>query len=101
MSQEVTLLAMVHAQEGRREQLRVHESRMLSLVGEHGGEVKLRAAASVWPHPRDETPPDEVHLLTFPHPHALEAFLTDPRRSEAGTVSPVAKTTVWSLEPID
>lgn len=98
---EVTLLALLHAHEGRRGQLLVHESRLLSLVREHGGEVKLRAAASTWPRAGGDSAPDEVHVLTFPHQGALDAFLTDPRRPTAGAISPIARTTVWSLEAID
>jgi len=77
---------------------RAYEDRVLPLLADHGGEVRFRG------HRAEGQPgalPVEVHVLWFPGPSALDAYLADPRRIAALADAGDVFTTKQVVEVVD
>ncbi len=79
------VLVRLWAHEGRYDELRAAEDRLLALAHAHRGDVTVRLRPLVLDGPAPAVGsglPDEVHVLRFPGPLELDAFLNDPVRAE-------------------
>ena len=72
----LTLCVLLWAQPGADDALLAYEDRVLALVPEHGGRVLQRARSS-----GADGQPLEVQLIEFPSAAALDAYMTDGRRT--------------------
>jgi uncharacterized protein (DUF1330 family) len=72
----LTLCVLLWAQPGADDALVAYEDRVLALVPEHGGRVLQRARSS-----GADGQPLEVQLIEFPSAAALDAYMTDGRRT--------------------
>lgn len=75
MASPLTLCVLLWAHPGAEEGLIAYEDQVLALIPEHGGKVLQRARGR-----GAGGQPLEMHLLEFPSPQALDAYLTDGRR---------------------
>jgi hypothetical protein len=75
MAEPLTLCVLLWAHPGAEEALTAYEDQVLALVPDHGGRVIQRARSS-----GAGGYPLEVHLLEFPSPQALDAYVADGRR---------------------
>ena len=75
MAEPLTLCVLLWAHPGAEETLTSYEDQVLALVPDHGGRVIQRARSS-----GAGGYPLEVHLLEFPSPQALDAYVADSRR---------------------
>jgi uncharacterized protein (DUF1330 family) len=66
---------LLWAREGEERALVAYEDAVLQLVAAHGGRVVQRARTD-----GADGAPLEVHLLQFPAPRALDAYMNDPQR---------------------
>jgi uncharacterized protein (DUF1330 family) len=91
----LTLCVLLWAQPGADDALIAYEDRVLTLVPEHGGRVLQRARSS-----GADGQPLEVQLIEFPSAAALDAYMTDGRRTSlaAERDSAIAKTQVIDVE---
>jgi uncharacterized protein (DUF1330 family) len=55
-----------------------YEDAVLPLLADHGGRVEFRGRRIAG---QDAALPVEVHVLSFPDRHALDAYLADARRA--------------------
>ncbi len=87
------VLIQLWAAPGQGEALQATEDALLRLALEHDGEItaRVRPLSHVAGIVTDQ--PDEVHLLRFPGPLELDAYLNDPRRAEVDAAS-IARTEV-------
>jgi uncharacterized protein (DUF1330 family) len=75
MAEPLTLCVLLWAHPGAEEALTAYEDQVLALIPDHGGKVLSRARSrGAGGYPR------EIHLLEFPAPQALDAYLADGRR---------------------
>jgi uncharacterized protein (DUF1330 family) len=75
MAEPLTLCVLLWAHPGAEKSLTAYEDQVLALVPDHGGRVIQRARSSgAGGYPR------EIHLLEFPSPQALDAYVADGRR---------------------
>ena len=75
----LTLCVLLWPHEGHEAELVAYEDRALPLVADHGGRVLQRVrAAGADP---SGAQPFEVHVIEFPSPTALDAYLADDRRA--------------------
>ena len=72
----LTLCVLLWAQPGAEDALIAYEDRVLALVPEHGGRVLQRARSS-----GADGQPLEIQLIEFPSAAALDAYMTDGRRT--------------------
>jgi uncharacterized protein (DUF1330 family) len=93
----LTLCVLLWAQPGADDALIAYEDRVLALVPEHGGRVLQRARSS-----GADGQPLEVQLIEFPSAAALDAYMTDRRRTSlaAERDRAIAKTQVIDVELI-
>ena len=91
----LTLCVLLWAQPGADDALIAYEDRVLPLVPEHGGRVLQRARSS-----GIDGQPLEIQLIEFPSTAALDAYLTDGRRTSlaAERDRAIAKTQVIDVE---
>ncbi len=91
----LTLCVLLWAQPGADDGLVAYEDRVLSLVSEHGGRVLQRARSS-----GADGQPLEIQLIEFPSAEALDAYMTDERRTSlsAERDRAVARTQVINVE---
>ena len=75
MAEPLTLCVLLWAHPGAEEALTAYEDQVLALVPDHGGRVIQRARSS-----GAGGYPLEIHLLEFPSPQALDAYVADGRR---------------------
>ena len=75
MAEPLTLCVLLWAHPGAEEVLTAYEDQVLAFVPDHGGRVIQRARSS-----GAGGYPLEVHLLEFPSPQALDAYVADGRR---------------------
>jgi hypothetical protein len=73
---KVTLCVLLWARPGTEAGLISYEDQVLSLVPGHGGRVVQRARGS-----GADGQPLEIQLLEFPSAAALDAYMTDERRT--------------------
>jgi hypothetical protein len=73
---EVTLCVLLWARPGAEDGLIAYEDTVLELVPGHGGRVLQRARGS-----GADGQPLEIQLLEFPAAAALDAYMTDERRT--------------------
>ena len=94
----LTMCVLLWAQPGADDALVAYEDRVLALVPEHGGRVLQRARSS-----GADGQPLEVQLLEFPSAAALDAYMTDGRRTSlaAERDRAIARTQVIDVEVID
>ena len=71
-----TWCCLLWAHDGQAATLGRYEDRVLPLLADHGGRVRLRAIGS-----GDDGHPHEVRLIEFATGAGLDGFLGDPRRS--------------------
>jgi uncharacterized protein (DUF1330 family) len=81
-----TLCVLLWAHPGAEAALATYEDRVLRLVPDHGGRVVLRARNSGVPRARGTGTgtggqPVEIQLIEFPAAAALDAYMSDPRRT--------------------
>ena len=87
-----TLCVLLWAHPGAEAALATYEDRVLRLVPDHGGRVVLRARNSGVLRARDSGvlrarnsgtggQPAEIQLIEFPAAAALDAYMSDPRRT--------------------
>jgi hypothetical protein len=71
-SEGVVIVVVAQIPTGGIEQFRAYERAVLSMLGEHGGELqqRLRSADAL----------TEVHLVSFPTAEAFTGYRNDPRR---------------------
>ena len=67
---------LLWAHEGRAAALGRYEDRVLAILADHGGRVRLRATGA-----GDDGHPHEVQLIEFATDEGLDGFLHDPRRT--------------------
>ena len=93
----LTLCVLLWARPGTEDGLIAYEDQVLSLVPEHGGRVLQRARSS-----GADGQPLEIQLLAFPSAAALDAYLTDDRRTSlaAQRDQVIAQTEVIQVQPI-
>ena len=75
MAETLTLCVLLWAHPGAEDALTAYEDQVLALVPGHGGRVIQRARSS-----GAGGYPLEIHILEFPSPQALEAYMSDGRR---------------------
>jgi uncharacterized protein (DUF1330 family) len=75
MAEPLTLCVLLWAHPGAEEVLTAYEDQVLAFVPDHGGRVIQRARSS-----GAGGYPLEIHLLEFPSPQALDAYVADGRR---------------------
>jgi uncharacterized protein (DUF1330 family) len=75
MAEPLTLCVLLWAHPGAEKSLTAYEDQVLALVPDHGGRVIQRARSS-----GAGGYPLEIHLLEFPSPQALDAYVADGRR---------------------
>lgn len=75
MAEPVTLRVKLWAHPGAEEALTAYEDQALAFIPDHGGRVIQRARSN-----GTDGQPLETHLLEFPSPQALDAYLADSRR---------------------
>ena len=75
MAKPLTLCVLLWAHPGAEEALTAYEDRVLALIPDHGGKVLWRARSN-----GTDGQPLETHLLEFPSPQALDAYMADGRR---------------------
>jgi uncharacterized protein (DUF1330 family) len=75
MAEPLTLCVLLWAHPGAEEALTAYEDQVLAFVPDHGGRVIQRARSS-----GADGYPLEIHLLEFPSPQALDAYVADSRR---------------------
>ena len=75
MTEPLTLCVLLWAHPGAEESLTAYEDQVLAFVPDHGGRVIQRARSS-----GAGGYPLEVHILEFPSPQALDAYVADGRR---------------------
>ncbi len=94
----LTLCVLLWARPGAEDALTAYEDKVLALVLQHGGEVCQRARSS-----GAEGQPLEIQLLEFPSADALDAYMTDGRRTALADERDraVARTEVIAVELID
>ena len=90
-----TLCVLLWAQPGAEAALAAYEDTVLRLVPEHGGRVVQRARGS-----GADGQPAEIQFLEFPAAAALDAYMSDPRRTAlaADRDRAVARTEVIDVE---
>jgi uncharacterized protein (DUF1330 family) len=98
-----TLCVLLWAHPGAEAALATYEDRVLRLVPDHGGRVVLRARDSgVLRGSGTGTggQPVEIQLIEFPAAAALDAYMSDPRRTAlaADRDRAVARTEVIDVE---
>jgi uncharacterized protein (DUF1330 family) len=77
-----TLCVLLWAHPGAEAALATYEDRVLGLVPDHGGRVVLRARNSGVMRARGSGgQPVEIQLIEFPAGAALDAYMSDPRRT--------------------
>jgi uncharacterized protein (DUF1330 family) len=93
----LTLCVLLWARPGADDALVAYEDQVLGLVSEHGGRVLQRARSS-----GAGGQPLEIQLIEFPSARALEAYMTDERRTSlAGPRDhAIARTEVIEVEMI-
>jgi len=74
-AEPLTLCVLLWAHPGAEEALTAYEDQVLALIPDHGGTVIQRARSS-----GASGYPLEIHILEFPSPQALDAYMTDGRR---------------------
>ena len=72
----LTLCVLLWARPGAEDGLIAYENKVLDLVPAHGGRVLQRARGS-----GADGQPLEIQLLEFPSAAALDAYMTDDRRT--------------------
>jgi uncharacterized protein (DUF1330 family) len=72
----LTLCVLLWARPGAEDRLIAYENKVLDLVPGHGGRVLQRARGS-----GADGQPLEIQLLEFPSAAALDAYMTDDRRT--------------------
>lgn len=77
---EVTLCVLLWARPGTEDGLIAYEDQVLKLVAGHGGRVRQRARSG-----GADGQPLEIQFLEFPSAAALDAYLTDDRRTALAT----------------
>jgi uncharacterized protein (DUF1330 family) len=94
---EVTLCVLLWARPGAEDGLIGYEDQVLSLVPGHGGRVVQRARGS-----GADGMPLEIQVLEFPSAAALDAYMTDGRRTSlaAQRDQAVARTEVIQVQLI-
>jgi uncharacterized protein (DUF1330 family) len=94
----LTLCVLLWARPGAEDALTAYEDKVLALVWQHGGEVRQRARSS-----GTDGQPLEIQLLEFPSSAALDAYMTDGRRTALADERDraVARTEVIPVELID
>jgi len=75
VAETLTLCVLLWAHPGAEDALTAYEDQVLALVPGHGGRVIQRARSS-----GAGGYPLEIHILEFPSPQALEAYMSDGRR---------------------
>jgi len=75
MAGPLTLCVLLWAHPGAEEALTAYEDQVLALIPDHGGTVLWRARGN-----GTGGQPLETHLLEFPSPQALGAYVADSRR---------------------
>ena len=75
MAEPLTLCVLLWAHPGAEKALTAYEDQVLAFVPDHGGRVIQRARSS-----GAGGYPLEIHLLEFPSPQALDAYVADGRR---------------------
>ena len=75
MAEPLTLCVLLWAHPGAEESLTAYEDQVLAFVPDHGGRVILRARSN-----GADGHPLETHILEFPSPQALDAYVADGRR---------------------
>jgi hypothetical protein len=68
-----------HAPDVALASVRAFEDDVLSLLADHGAELRFRGHRSAG---QSEDLPAEFHVIWFPSDEAFDAYLHDPRRSE-------------------
>jgi len=93
----LTLCVLLWARDGQQAELAKYEDQVLRLVPDHGGRVLHRARTT---GAADE--PFEVHLLQFPAEAALNAYMTDERRTSLSDERDraIARTQVLRVEVV-
>jgi uncharacterized protein (DUF1330 family) len=91
----LTLCMLLWAQPGADDALIAYEDQVLPLVAEHGGRVLQRVRSS-----GIDGQPLEIQLIEFPSTAALDAYMTDGRRTSlaAERDRAIAKTQVIDVE---
>jgi hypothetical protein len=74
---DVTLCVLLWARDGRDADLRRYEDQVLALLADHDGQVIQRAQVTGG----DGAAPSEVQILRLGSQSALEAYMSDPRRT--------------------
>jgi uncharacterized protein (DUF1330 family) len=75
MSDALTLCVMLWATDGRIEDMKDYEDKVLALIADHGGSVvnRLRNIGG-------DDGPTEIHVLEFPSEKLLNDYMEDDRR---------------------
>jgi uncharacterized protein (DUF1330 family) len=68
-----------HAPDVALASVRAFEDDVLSLLADHGAELRFRGHRSA---EQNENLPAEFHVIWFPSDEAFDAYLHDPRRSD-------------------
>ena len=91
----LALCVLLWAKPGADEALTAYEDQVLALVPEHGGRVLQRARSS-----GAEGQPLEIQVIAFPSAAALDAYMSDGRRTSlaAERDRAIAKTQVIDVE---
>jgi uncharacterized protein (DUF1330 family) len=90
-----TLCVLLWAHPGAQAALAAYEDKVLRLVPDHGGRVLQRARGS-----GADGQPAEIQLFEFPTGAALDAYISDPRRTvlAADRDQAVARTEIIDVE---
>ena len=97
MAEPLTLCVLLWAHPGAEEALTAYEDQVLALIPGYGGKVLWRARSK-----GTGGQPLETHLLEFPSPQALDAYVADGRRQAlaAERDRAIARTEIIEVELI-
>jgi uncharacterized protein (DUF1330 family) len=73
---KLTFYVLLWSHPGMDDALSAYEDSVLALVGEHGGTVLQRARSD-----GEENRPIEIQLYEWPSEAAMDAYMSDPRRT--------------------
>jgi uncharacterized protein (DUF1330 family) len=81
--------------------LSAYEDKVLRLIAEHGGRVLHRGTVMPGAQHGGDEPPTEVQFLEMPSQSALDAYVSDPRRTAmaAERDAAIARTDLFRIQP--
>jgi uncharacterized protein (DUF1330 family) len=93
VSEPFRLVALLTVADGQEADFERYETQAVAIMARHGGRLERRMRC----HPRDESAPDEVHVVSFPDQAAFQRYRADPELTALADLRArvVRRTVVW------